>query len=243
MIRIAFICLGSYHIDSWTEERNFDRQSLYSIALEQVLSFADSRESIQSNLSCDFFIIDNTVSESTQIIPELRIQFENPRIRDVQYINNNTLGSKNKGAGEYVMCQAVIAKHKDELIKYDWIVYYTLRQILVLPLIQKTIAGVSNNADLKKINTITANPPYFYFNKEKKDSASKNYCDMIFAMKPLEFFKYISTTSPEELVSHKLSSEQNLFNFIEKTNGIENFQLEHLGVMRYDYTLNKTQIL
>ena len=124
MLRVAFICLGSYTITSWNKHQNFDRQSLYSIALQRALNFADDIFLKEYGVDSDFFLIDNTISKKEDILEELREQFTHPRIRDVQLVNNNVLGSQNKGAGEYFMCKAVIDKHSELLKNYDWIVYY-----------------------------------------------------------------------------------------------------------------------
>lgn len=244
MTRIAFICLGSYHIDKWTEEQNFDRQSVYSIALEQALNIAELQETKEKGLDCNFFIVENTVSDKNQILEELRSQFSNPLIKDVQFINNNALGAQNKGAGEYTMCRAVVEKHKEELAEYNWIIYYTLRQIIVAPLVLKNIY----EASLMKENTpdiIVGAVSSMYSDGKNVAPPSNNYCDMIFAMRPKQFFKYIESMTPEELARKKMSSEVNLFNFIEtgKNNGsiiVKN--LKRMGVARYDNAINKTEI-
>lgn len=244
MTRIAFICLGSYHIDTWTKEQNFDRQSVYSIALSQALNLAKHRETLAKNLACDFFIVDNTVSSGSQVIDELKSQFSDPLIQDVQYINNNNLGSKNKGAGEYIMCRAVIEKHRDALAEYDWVIYYTMRQIIVEPRIHKAIYEATT---LPKVpNVLVSNPIYLYADGTTTPSAKGNFCDMIFAMSPQLFFGYIESMKPEELISKKMNSEQNLFEYIDigkKDGTIICQELTKLGIMRYNYAINKTELV
>jgi len=244
MIRVAFICLGSYHIKSWSKEQNFDRQSSYSIALEQVINVANLKETKDKRLECNFFIVENTVSDERQVIEELKSQFSNPIIKDVQYINNNDLGSKNKGAGEYTMCRAVTEKHKEKLATYDWIVYYTLRQIIVAPIILKTIYE-SNLTQVNTPNVIVGTVSSMYANGKNIPGTPNNYCDMIFAMHPTQFFDYVESMTPEELTKRKMSSEANLFNFVETGRGNGSIvvkNLRRMGVMRYDNVINKTEI-
>jgi hypothetical protein len=247
MTKIAFVCLGSYHIASWTKEQNFARQSAYSIALTQALFLAELEETKKKNIECDFFIAENTVSSPVQIIEELREQFAHPRIHDVLYLNNNNVGSKSKGAGEYMMCDAVIKKHKATLETYDWIIYYTLRQTIVAPILLQKITDIEAGlTPSHNTNVIVANPEYIYSNGKKVKSAPGNYCDMILAMKPKQFFDYITSMSPEELIHKKMSSETNLYNFVkegEKRGEIVTMELERLGVMRYDYAINISQIV
>lgn len=244
MTRIAFICLGSYHIKNWTKEQNFDRQSVYSIALEQAINVANLKETKDKKLECNFFIVENTVSDESQVIEELKSQFSNPLIKDVQYINNNDLGSKNKGAGEYMMCRAVIEKHKEELSTYDWIIYYTLRQIIVAPIVLKAIYE-SNLLEENIPSVIVGAVSSMYADGKNVTPPSNNYCDMIFAMRPKQFLNYVESMTPEELTKRKMSSEENLYNFIEvgKNNGsIMVKNLKRMGVMRYDNVINKTEI-
>lgn len=244
MTRVAFICLGSYHIKNWAKEQNFDRQSVYSIALEQAINIANLKETKDKELECNFFIVENTVSDESQVIEELKSQFSSPLIKDVQYINNNDLGSKNKGAGEYTMCRAVIEKHKEELRKYDWIIYYTLRQIIVAPIVLNTIYE-SNLMNEDSPNVIVGAVSSMYADGKNIIPPPNNYCDMIFAMKPGQFFSYVESMTPEELARKKMSSEVNLYNFIEigKDNGsIILKNLKRMGVMRYDNVINKTEI-
>lgn len=245
MKKVAFICLGAYSIKNWSKEQNFDRQSVYSIALSQILRMSESFSMSEKNLSIDFFLVDNTVEHENQMIEELRTQFTHERIIDVQLINNNEAGSKSKGAGEYQMCSAVIKKHKTTLEKYDWVVYYTLRQIVISPLVLNAISSIASNGDTKT-NVIAGNPTYLYCHGKKVLSAPGNFCDMIFAMHPKQFFDYCASMSPEELISKNISSEKNLFNFIDfgKKNGIITLcNLERLGVMRYNYAINETEIV
>jgi hypothetical protein len=69
---------------------------------------------------------------------------------------------------------------------------------------------------------------------------------MIFAMKPDQFFNYIESMSPEELIKKKMSSEMNLFDFVETSkahNSGHPLVLERLGAMRHNYAINKTEIV
>jgi hypothetical protein len=246
MTKVAFVCLGAYNISSWNNYQNFDRQSVYSIALHEALRLADNKGLKERDLLLDLFIVDNTIINEGEIIPEFRSQLKHERIKDVLFINNNDLGSKNKGAGEYLMCCAVIEKHKETLSSYDWVIYYTLRQIIVSPLVLTTILDVENSTPPKETNIIAGNPEYLYLNSKKALSAPGHFCDMIFAMRPTQFFKYIESMSPEELVKKKMSSERNLFEFVEslKSTGEGKLvELPRLGVMRHNYAINKTEVV
>lgn len=244
MTRVAFICLGAYHIANWTSEQNFDRQSVYSVALTQALAIAEHEETKKKDLDLSFFILENTVSNpEKEVIEELRAQFSHPRIKDVIYINDNSLGSQNKGAGEYMMCRAAIQKHRDTLKEYDWIVYYTLRQIILQPNTLEAIHEIESTT--KKENVVIGGLDSFSFDGRKTIAVKENYCDMIFAMKPEQFFAYIDSMSPEELTKKKMNSEKNLYFFVK--NGTEAGtifpkELSWNGVMRYVYPTNRTEI-
>ncbi len=244
MTRVAFICLGTYNVSTWTKEQNFARQSVYSIALEQALSLAELPDTTEKDLDLHFFVVENTVSnQNVEVIEELRDQFTNPRIQDVQYINNNVLGSKNKGAGEYTMCRAVIEKHKEKLCEYDWVIYYTLRQIIVAPLMLQSIYEIEATGSSSSI--IVSNPSSLYQDDKEVFPPDGNYCDMIFAMRPPLFLDYINSISPEELALKKISSESNLHDFVSKEkekNPSSVVERKRLGVLRYDYAINKTEI-
>lgn len=244
MSKVAFICLGAYYISSYSKEQDFDRQSFYSTALENVLNLARLDATKAKNLDCSFYIVENTTSDESQIIEELRTQLSDPLIKDVQFINNNSLGSKNKGAGEYMMCRAVLDKHKEELKMYDWIIYYTLRQIVVAPLVLKAIHE-ADSLQVKSPNIIVGAVSSMYANGKVVNPPANNYCDMIFAMRPTQFFGYVESMTPEELATRKMSSEVNLYNYIEtgRKNGtmiVRN--LKRMGVARYDVAINKTEI-
>ena len=245
MTRVAFICLGAYHIANWNKEQNFDRQSVYSIALTQALAIAEHSVTKEKDLDLSLFIMENTVSNpEEQIIKEFRDQFSHPRIKDVIYINDNSLGSKNKGAGEYMMCRAAIEKHKDTLKDYDWIVYYTLRQIIVQPNTLEAIYEIEKSVD-KKDNVIIGGLDSWDKTGKKTFAAKENYCDMIFAMRPKQFFDYIDSMSPEELTKKKMNSEKNLYFFVNRgieAGTIHAKELTWNGVMRYVQPTNTTEI-
>lgn len=244
MTNVAFICLGSYNVSTWSKEQNFARQSLYSIALEQALSIAELPETKERGLNLHFFVTENTVTDSgSEVIEELRQLFDNPRVQDVMYINNNALGSKNKGAGEYTMCRAAIEKHKEKLSGYDWIVYYTLRQTIVAPLVLKTISEIEHSSLATSV--VVGSPSSLYQDGKEVKPPHHNYCDMIFAMRPAVFFDYINSMSPEELAAKKMSSENNLYDFVHreiKKGSAAAAERKRLGVLRYDYAINKTEI-
>lgn len=244
MAKVAFICLGAYHIENWNKEQNFDRQSVYSVAMNQALAIADHQITKEKKLDLSFFILENTVSKpENEVIEELREQFSHPRIKDVIYINDNTLGSKNKGAGEYMMCRAVIQKHKETLKCYDWIVYYTLRQIIVQPNTLEAIYNIELHGTNE--NVIVGGLDSYQASGVKILAVKENYCDMIFAMKPNQFFDYINSMSPEELTKKKMNSEKNLYFFVQngiKSGSIFVKELTWNGVMRYVYPTNITEI-
>ncbi len=239
MPKILFVCLGAYKIESYKNEQNFDRQSLYSIALSQLLEIAKD-EKDRNHSQIDLVVIDNTTSNPNELIHELANQFTDPHIKDVMLINNNAYRMKSKGAGEYLMCRAVIDKHSEIIESYDWIVYYTLRQIITSPIIIDTIANEFKNSSNSSI--IVGNPTYLFSSGKRLPSAPGNYCDMIFAMRPKEFIGYIASMTPGELAAKNISSEQNLFNYV-NFSGKNKIELDRLGVMRHDYAINKTQIV
>ncbi len=229
MQKIVFICLAAYRIESWSDAQNFNRQSVYAIAMENLFKISPEETK--------FIITDNTVSDKNDVIKELADQFENPRVINTVFINNNALGAKNKGAGEYQMCQAVVEKHKAELESADWVVYYTSRQIMSFP---KIFESINSNPDA---DIIISNPSYLFSNGKENIAAEGNYNDMLFAMKPQSFFGYVASMNPEELVKKKMNSEQNLFDYVGASSDKKIVDIPRLGVFRFNYATNKMEII
>ena len=142
------------------------------------------------------------------------------------------------------MCRAFIDKHYEAAHSFDWIIYYTMRQIIVAPLVLQSIYDIEMTKQ-EKTSIVAANPSSLYADGTKIAAPMENYCDMIFAMRPSVFVDYIHSMTPEELATKKLSSEKNLYNFVKEQKlkfGVETIERKRLGVLRYDYAIKKTEI-
>ncbi len=228
--KILFICLGAYKYRSAETYDEKDRQDLYAVALHGMLRRADKNPNIH------LIVIDNTVSSKDELSSSLTSLYGHPAIKDLMLINNNTLGSKSKGAGEYVMCQAVVEKHRELLKTYDWVVYYTSRQVLCFPVF---IDEMNTNPTE---DILICNPPYHFSDGSKILSAPLNYNDMIFAMKPTAFLGYVDSMNPEKLAKDKMNSEAWLYHYVHTSN-LPFKELSHAGVLRFDYAMNKMQVV
>ena len=231
--KILFICLSSY-IPSFRDSNDLDfldRQELYGTALWQLGRL------IKSNLDfdCEAIVIDNTVSSLSSLSSSLQFQLRQDFIKDVLLINDNNLGSANKGAGEYLMCQALLSKHSDYLVSFDWVIYYTSRHLIFSNLIFNYLR-LSPECDALVSNT------EYILSGGKIGPTGGNFDDVIFIMRPECFSAYIHSTDTELLVKNKIGSEAHLFNFL--TSSSFNYQMVYRwGLLRYDYGLHKSEII
>ena len=230
MQKICFVCLASYfapNIGGFDPE-SIHRQESYAVALSQLLDIAPA--------GVELLIVDNTVGSSEELSDSLRAQFSAEMIKDVMFINNNKLGSKNKGAGEYVMCREIIKKHEAYLRDFDWVVYYTSRHIVAFPVIFEHLKRYSDK------QAIVSSAEYIFANGSRSVPDEKGYDDVIFAMKPALFMDYATSLEPEKLVTLHMSSESNLYNFVHD-NKLDFQKVHRWGLVRYDYGYGKTEII
>ncbi len=226
MNRILFICLSSYQPKNSDFRARYNRQELYAVALWNLIKEIKGQ--------ADICVVENTVEQESSIENDnLKMILKDHAVTHKFLINNNALGTINKGAGEFTMCKAVIEKLGDDIKKYDWVVYYTSRHILYkLPDFTQL---------LKKLDSdiLISNPSYILPDKSTLKSSPGNYNDMLFAMKPEIFIDYCTSMNPEKLVEKRMNSEAQLFNFVEefKSKGKKVETLEDLGLCRYDYVM------
>jgi hypothetical protein len=231
-MKIGVIALAAYKVvDKSGKSVDFDgtdRQLLYAIALDQLIKVKPENVSVVCT--------DVTVKGVDELFHPLRELVDSEKIEDLVLVSNNELGSKNKGAGEYVMCQTVLERKKDWLQSLDWVVYFTSRHSLFDP----TIFDYLNLND--DIDALVSNPDYLLPSGESLTPAPGLYNDMMFAMKPDWFKRYIASMSPEKLVEKKMSSEQNLYNFVQES-GLRYKTALRWGLVRFDYEAMEMQIV
>ncbi|MEN9649274.1 MAG: hypothetical protein RL094_241 [Candidatus Parcubacteria bacterium] len=230
--KILFVCLSSYQPANTSFRQRYNRQELYAVALWNLIQ--------QTKGVADICVVENTTESITS--------FENNHSRtlvgsnDVKYkflINNNALGSKNKGAGEFQMCMAVLDRLGDQLKQYDWVVYYTSRHILYkLPDFTQLL---TNSTD----DIVISNPDYILPDGTMLHAAPGNYNDMLFAMKPALFKEYCLSMNPEKLVEKRMNSEAHLYHFVEehKAKGAKIKELRDLWLARYDYAMQHIHLV
>lgn len=226
MNKILFICLSSYQPKNSDFLSRYNRQELYAVALWNLIN--------ETKGQADICVVENTVEQENSIENDnLKTVLKDSTVTYKFLINNNELGTINKGAGEFTMCKAVIDKLGEDIKKYDWIVYYTSRHILYkLPDFMQLL-----NTSASDI--IISNPSYILPDASTLKSAPGNYNDMLFAMKPEIFIEYCASMDPEKLVEKRMNSEAQLFNFVEefKGKGKKAETLEDLWLCRYDYVM------
>lgn len=228
--KILFICLASYHVPNL---RGYDpdarhREEVYAVALSHLLSTAP-RE-------VEFLVVDNTATSVEELSPSLQVLFQDSRIKDVVLVNNNQLGAKNRGAGEYVMCRALLDKHSEYINNFDWVVYYTSRYPLSFPLVFEYLERYADK------QAIVSNATYLYADGSNEPSAPGNYNDVIFAMKPRELVGYIGSLEPERLAGLNMNSETNLYNYIHE-NKLDFQEVYRWGLLRYNYGWHKSEVI
>ena len=231
MNKILIVCLAAYKpgfvIDPLDPDHH-DRQELYAIALHQLIEIAPAE--------VDIIPIDNTVGKREELILSLQKELNRQRVKDTIFVNNNNLGGQNKGAGEYVMCRSLLSKYQNELLNYDWIIYYTSRYPMSFPLIFEYIEK------FPEFEAIVANAEYLYADNQKIPPAPGNYNDVIFAMRSKCFMEYISSMDPTILTAKKMNSESNLYNFIHQ-NHKKLKPVYRFGILRYNYACHKMELI
>jgi hypothetical protein len=204
---------------------------LYAIALWNLIQ----------NISADTYIciVENTTSEDKIENDKLKILLANPKITYKIFLNQNNLGSKNKGAGELQMCQAVLSSLGEKLNQYNWIIYYTSRHIMF------DTEEIEKQTRCDNVSILISNPSYILSNKNILPVASGNYNDMLFAMRTPLFVEYCSNIDPEKLVREKMNSERYLFLFIEEKikQKISIADLEEIPLIRYDYAIQEMHLV
>lgn len=231
-MKIGVIALAAYKVIDKSgksiDHDGIDRQLLYAVALNQLLSVKPENVSVVCT--------DVTVSEADELFYPLRELVISEKLEDLVLVSNNELGSKNKGAGEYVMCQAVLERKKEWVESLDWIVYFTSRHSLFDPTVFDYLSSFPD------ADAIVSNPDYLLPSGEALTPAPNLYNDMMFAMKPEWFKRYIASMSPEKLVEKKMSSEANLFHFV-KESGLSYQIALRWGLVRFDYEAMEMQIV
>ena len=167
--------------------------------------------------------------------PHLQTALRLPQITDALFSQDN-LGVKNKGAGEYGLCRFAFENKRDLFEQAEWIVYYTHRHTMPFPKVFEYIEKYQN------FDAIVSNAVYLYPDGSGSVPASGVYDDLIFAMKRPVFLRYIETMNPEVMVKNKIGSEQNLYQFLTSRN-IKYKQVERFGVFRYNYFVNRMEVV
>lgn len=213
---------ASYKIPDKTgvDPDNLDRQTLYAISLRQLIQSAPK--------DTDIVIADNTVASTKELHLVLRRELESPKITKLVLVGQNTVGLKNVGMGEHATCQEAIRQTKDILPKYDWIVYYTSRQVMSFPLLFHYLEKYKDK------QAIVGATSHLYPDGSELPCAPGNFNDMLFAMKRDVFLRYVESMDPVKNTQLGLNSEQCLYHFI-MDNQIGFQEIYHWGLFRYDY--------
>ena len=213
---------ASYKIPDKTgvDPDNLDRQTLYAVSLRRLKSVAPADTGI--------VIADNTVSGSNELHPVLRKEVEDPRVTRMVWVNSNTVGLKNVGMGEHATFKEAIRQTQDLIPQYDWLVYYTSRQVMSFPLLFHYLEKYPNK------EAIVGATSHFNVDGSEDLCAPGNFNDMLFAMKQGTFLRYIDYTDPENNAAKGMNSEQVLYNFITE-HKVDYQEVYHWGLFRYDY--------
>ena len=180
-------------------------------------------------------MVENTSKTISDLHAPLQEALKLPQVTDVLFTADN-LGAKNKGAGEYGMCQYASQKRADLFAAADWVVYYTHRHTLPFDLMFRYLDKYS------QADALVARAPYFYLDGSMSPAETGQFDDVIFAMKKDVFLKYVDNMDPAKLTKANMSSEENLYRFL--TQGQYNFkQVERFGVCRYNYFNYQTEVI
>lgn len=225
------ICLSSYSPLNSNFVEKYNRQELYAVALSNLIQTPSS--------NTDICVVENTTSEEKIENDKLKSLLNDSKVRYKVFLNQNDLGSKNKGAGELQMCQGVLNNLGEKLNQYDWVIYYTSRHIIY------DLQDIESKTDTNNSDMLIGNPSYILSSGKIMTVAPGNYNDMLFAMRSNLFIEYCSNIDPEKLVREKMNSERYLFLFVteKKKLGIKIQDLEEIPLVRYDYAIQEMHLV
>ena len=225
------ICLSSYSPSKNSLKEKYDRQELYAIALWNLTRGVSN--------DTDICVVENTTSEEKIENEKLKNILQNSNIKYKIFIEKNDLGSKNKGAGELEMCQAVLNSLKEKLNQYEYVIYYTSRHIIY------GLKDIEEKIDNNHYDILIGNPNFILSNGKMLTVAPGNFNDMLFAMKSALFTEYCSNINLEELIAKKMNSERYLYIFTtEKTKQRANiYSLNEIPLIRYDYAVQEMHLV
>lgn len=231
---MLFLCLAAYKVPdpSGLDPEGVDRQTLYAVALSWLIK--------QLPADGEIIVVDNTVASAGELHPVLREVLAHPKVIRREFLNQNALGTVNKGAGEHEMCRHALAHCRAEMERHDWVVYYTSRQVMSFPFLLEYLK-LHHDSD-----AIVGNPCYLYPDGKDEPFAPGLYCDMIVAMKSPLFLRFIEAMDPEYLVREKLNSETFLYRFLQKsreTNGTVIREINRWGLLRFNYNANRMEVI
>ena len=225
------ICLSSYSPSNSSFIEKYNRQELYAIALWNLIQTVSDETEI-----C---IVENTTSEEMIENDKLKNILKNPKVRYKFFINQNDLGSINKGAGELQMCKSVLINLGEKFNQYDWIIYYTSRHIIY------DVKNIEEKINRNDYEMLIGNPNYIVYNKKMRIVAPGNCNDMLFAMKSSLFNEYCSNIDPKKLVKEKMNSERYLYTFSEekRSQKVKILDLNEIPLVRYNYAIQEMHLV
>lgn len=174
---------------------------------------------------CKLVVVENTgFFSSPQASESGKLLEAEMRNYDHFSLNNNS-GKSNKGFGELNMLKAYLELNLH--IKFDRIIYLTLRQIHASPYAIEMI--LSSEAQL-----VVGNPDFYFLDgRIEMSGKNKQFNDMCFggATNALVRYSKYFDNQQENMAAQGLSSEQLLWNYINETE-TETEKLPMLGAIR-----------
>lgn len=151
----------------------------------------------------------------------------------VCFLNRN-IGTNNIGMGE--LDELIFVSEKYDFLKYDKIVYFTLRKIVTNPWIFEQVNKMKKRALISNPNFLHLTTSY---NLYYSPFTPNLYNDMFFALDNKLMLDYVhySKSKIQYNLQNAIGSEQNLFYFI-RDNHIDIDSLPCFGLLRIDYKLN-----
>ena len=213
-------CSATFHLPN---KDNTLRENEYVYCIRQLLRV------IPSNF--EIVICDNSVSKVDDLYNlELKNILKNINIC---FLDRN-IGVNNIGMGE--LDELIYVSETYDFLKYNKIVYFTLRKFVTNPWIFEQVNKMTKPA-------LVSNPPFLHLdcnlNFHYSDINPNLYNDMFFALDKnimLDYVQY-SKSRIQYNLQNVIGSEQNLFYFI-RDNHIEMDTLPYFGLIRIDYKAN-----
>jgi hypothetical protein len=213
-------CSATFHLQN---SDNTLRENEYLYCIHQLLRV------IPNNF--EIVICDNSISKIADLH---NLELKNIlRTLNICFLDRN-IGVNNIGMGE--LDELIYVSEKIDFLKYDKIVYFTLRKFVTNPWIFEQVNKMTKKALISNPGFLHLPATFMFY---YSSPAPNLFNDMFFALDKTLMMEYVQYSKNRIMynLQNGIGSEQNLYNFV-KDNNIDIDTLPYFGLLRIDYKLN-----